>query len=101
MTGAGCGRRLAMELDLGPEIAEFRAELRDWIAAEAPAPLAGLADWNMPLTAGGRTQAGRARAEAHPAYADWAAKRAGRRWFCPRGRRSSAVRAWTRCGEPC
>jgi hypothetical protein len=41
-----------MELDLGPEIAEFRAELRDWIAAEAPAPLAGLADWNMPLTAG-------------------------------------------------
>ena len=26
-----------MELDLGPEIAEFRAELRDWIAAEAPA----------------------------------------------------------------
>ncbi len=46
-----------MELDLGPEIAEFRAELRDWIAAEAPAPLAGLADWNMPLTAGGRTQA--------------------------------------------
>ena len=50
-----------MELDLGPEIAEFRAELRDWIAAEAPAPLAGLADWNMPVTAGGRTrgQAGR------------------------------------------
>ena len=25
-----------MELDLGPEIAQFRAELRDWIAAEAP-----------------------------------------------------------------
>ena len=46
-----------MELDLGPEIAQFRAELRDWIAAEAPAALAGLADWNMPLTAGGRTAA--------------------------------------------
>src|SRR5881398_3018259 len=54
MTGAGRGRRLAMELDLGPEIAEFRAELRDWIAAEAPAPLAGLADWNMPVTAAGQ-----------------------------------------------
>src|SRR5437773_433776 len=72
-----------MELDLGPEIAEFRAELRDWIAAEAPAPLAGLADWNMPLTAGGRTQARLAEAEAHPAYAEWAAKLAEARLVCP------------------
>ena len=36
-----------MEVDLGPEIAQFRAELREWIAAEAPEELAGLADWNM------------------------------------------------------
>src|SRR5256885_14058887 len=72
-----------MELDLDPEIAQFRAELRDWIAAEAPAPLAGLADWNMPLTAGGRTQARIAEAEAHPAYADWAAKLAEARLVCP------------------
>ena len=43
-----------MELDLGPEIAQFRAELRDWIAAEAPEALATLTDWNMPMTAGGR-----------------------------------------------
>jgi len=72
-----------MELDLGPEIAEFRAELRDWIAAEAPAPLADLADWNMPLTAGGRTQAKLAEAEAHPAYAEWEAKLADKRLICP------------------
>src|SRR2546429_4706650 len=72
-----------MELDLGPEIAEFRAELRDWIAAEAPAPLAGVADWNMPLTAGGRTQARLAEAEAHPAYAEWEAKLADQRLICP------------------
>ena len=58
-----------MELDLGPEIAEFRAELRDWIAAETPPALPGLADWNMPVTAGGRTHAKLAEAEAHPAYA--------------------------------
>jgi hypothetical protein len=90
-----------MELDLGPEIAQFRAELRDWIAAEAPAPLAGLADWNMPLTAGGRTQARIAEAEAHPAYAEWAAKLAERGWSARSGRRSSAGRAWTRCAEPC
>jgi hypothetical protein len=39
-----------MDLDLGPEIARFRAELRDWIAAEAPDGLAELADWNMAVT---------------------------------------------------
>ncbi|MGH3172416.1 MAG: acyl-CoA dehydrogenase family protein, partial [Streptosporangiaceae bacterium] len=71
-----------MELDLGPEIAEFRAELRDWIAAEAPAPLAGLADWNMPVTAGGRRAAKLAEAEAHPAYAEWEAKLAEARMIC-------------------
>jgi hypothetical protein len=31
-----------MDLDLGPEIEQFRAGLRDWIAAEAPTALAGL-----------------------------------------------------------
>src|ERR1700750_2052599 len=72
-----------MELDLGPEIARFHATAGDWIAAEAPAPLAGLADWNMPLTAGGRTQARIAEAEAHPAYAAWAAKLAEARLVCP------------------
>ena len=72
-----------MELDLGPEIAQFRAELRDWIVAGAPAPLAGLADWNMPVTAGGRTHAKLAEAEAHPAYAEWQAKLAGQRLICP------------------
>ena len=72
-----------MELDLGPEIAEFRAELREWIAAEAPAPLAGLADWNMPVTAGGRRAAKLAEAEAHPAYAEWEAKLADERLICP------------------
>jgi uncharacterized protein YdhG (YjbR/CyaY superfamily) len=47
-----------MGVDLGPEIAQFRAELRDWIAAEAPEALAGLIDWNMPMTAGGRAAPG-------------------------------------------
>src|SRR6266567_4052436 len=72
-----------MELDLGPEIAQFRAELRDWIAAEAPPALAGLIDWNMPLTAGGRRGAALAAAAAHPAYAEWEAKLQARRLICP------------------
>ena len=72
-----------MELDLGPEIAQFRTELRDWIAAEAPGALAGLADWSMPLTGGGRRGARLAAAEAHPAYAEWATKLQERRLICP------------------
>ena len=72
-----------MELDLGPEIAQFRAELRDWIAAEAPQGLADLIDWNMPLTAGGRRGARLAAAAAHPAYAEWEAKLAEARMICP------------------
>ncbi|MGH3268112.1 MAG: acyl-CoA dehydrogenase family protein [Trebonia sp.] len=70
------------ELDLGPEIARFRAELRDWIAAEAPEALAGLIDWNMPMTAGGQRGTRLAAAEAHPAYAEWAAKLQARRLIC-------------------
>ena len=72
-----------MELDLGPEIAQFRAELRDWIAAEAPEALAGLADWNMPMTVGGGSGARLAAAQAHPAYAEWVAKLQARRLICP------------------
>ena len=63
-----------MDLDLGPEIARFRAELRDWIAAEAPDGLAELADWNMAVTAGGNRRQQLAAAAAHPAYADWERK---------------------------
>src|ERR1700750_801452 len=72
-----------MELDLGPEIAEFRAELRDWIAAEAPPALPGLADWNMPVTAGGRTHAKLAAAGGPPAHPEWEAKLAEQRLICP------------------
>src|ERR1700761_4750201 len=72
-----------MELDLGPEIAQFRAELRDWIAAAAPPELAGLFDWNMVMTAGGRRGGQLARAVKHPAYAEWTAKLLQKRLICP------------------
>jgi alkylation response protein AidB-like acyl-CoA dehydrogenase len=72
-----------MDLDLGPEIARFRAELRDWIAAEVPDGLAELADWNMAVTAGGNRRQQLAAATAHPAYADWARKLAAARLICP------------------
>ena len=72
-----------MELDLGQEIARFRAELRAWIAAETPPGLAGLIDWTMPMTAGGRRGAQLAAAMADPAYAEWAARLLARRLICP------------------
>ena len=72
-----------MELDLGPEIAQFRAELRDWIAAEAPEALAGLIDWNTTTTAGGQRGARLIAAQSHPAYAEWEARLAGKRLICP------------------
>jgi alkylation response protein AidB-like acyl-CoA dehydrogenase len=72
-----------MDLDLGPEIARFRAELRDWIAAEAPDGLAELADWNMAVTAGGYRREQLAVAAAHPAYAEWERKLAAARLICP------------------
>ena len=72
-----------MDLDLGPEIAQFRAELRDWIAAEAPDGLAGLADWNMAVTAGGYRREELAAAMEQPAYAAWERKLAAARLICP------------------
>ena len=72
-----------MDLDLGPEIAEFRARSRDWIAANAPEGLAELTDWTIAATTGGYQGAELARAAAHPAYAEWERRLAQARLVCP------------------
>jgi alkylation response protein AidB-like acyl-CoA dehydrogenase len=72
-----------VELDLGPEIAQFRAELRDWISAQAPGELAGLADWNMATAAGGRRSEQLTAALTHPTYTEWEQKLADARLVCP------------------
>jgi len=72
-----------MELDLGPEIAQFRRELRDWIPAQAPDGLAGLADWNQTTTTGGYRDERLTAALDHPAYAQWADRLAAARLICP------------------
>src|SRR3984957_7389233 len=71
-----------MEVDLGPEIAQFRAELRDWIAAEAPEELAGLADWNMHVATGGNLSATLQEAADHPAYREWERKLLAKGLIC-------------------
>ncbi|HXW44580.1 MAG TPA: acyl-CoA dehydrogenase family protein [Streptosporangiaceae bacterium] len=72
-----------MELDLGPEIAEFRAELRDWIGGHAPAGLAELTDWNRSIVTGGYGYSERARAMAAPQYAEWEGELTDARLICP------------------
>ena len=84
-----------MDLDLGPEIAQYRAELRDWISAEAPEGLAELTDWNLTVIPGGYRDQSLGAALAHPAYAEWEQKLAAARLICPQWPSRSAGRAWT------
>jgi alkylation response protein AidB-like acyl-CoA dehydrogenase len=72
-----------MELDLGPEITQFRTELREWIAREAPEGLAELADWNMAASGGARRAPRMAEALASPLYAEWDRKLSAARLICP------------------
>jgi alkylation response protein AidB-like acyl-CoA dehydrogenase len=72
-----------MELDLGPEIAQFRGELREWITANAPEELSGLADWHLVVTGGGYRGRQLAEAAEHPAYQEWTARLLQARLICP------------------
>jgi len=72
-----------MELDLGPEVAEFRGELRDWITTQAPDNLAELADWNAPGTTGGYRDERMVAALASSTYRTWEEKLAEARLICP------------------
>jgi len=72
-----------VELDLGPEIAQFRAETRGWITEHAPPGLAELTDWNNVVTTGGYGSERRAKATQHPAYAQWEAELQQARLICP------------------
>jgi alkylation response protein AidB-like acyl-CoA dehydrogenase len=72
-----------MELDLGPETAQFRTELREWIAIQAPEGLAELADWNMAASGGARRAPRMAEALASPLYAEWDRKLSAARLICP------------------
>jgi alkylation response protein AidB-like acyl-CoA dehydrogenase len=72
-----------VELDLGPEIAQFRADIRTWISAHAPPGLVDLADWNMLITTGGYGYGDRAAAMRHEAYASWEAELLQAGLICP------------------
>src|SRR5215469_8895886 len=72
-----------MDLDLGPEIAEFRGQTREWITTQAPEGLTELADWNMAVTAGGYRGEALAVASRQPAYREWEARLSDAKLICP------------------
>src|SRR5438034_896483 len=66
-----------MKIDLGPELEQFRGELRDWIDTNRPDGLEDLDERAMYM--GGPMQPGPAR----DAYEEWTAKLADARLICP------------------
>jgi alkylation response protein AidB-like acyl-CoA dehydrogenase len=87
-----------MDLDLGPEVAQFRGEIRDWVGGNTPAGLAQLTDWTAtPVTGGGRAAQLRA-AYGDKRYKQWEERLRDARLICPQwpeeygGQRLDAVR---------
>ena len=72
-----------MELDLGPDIADFRADLRSWLASNTPAGLADLVDWRSYGVTGGHRPAGLDEAFADPRYRDWEQALLDAKLVCP------------------
>lgn len=70
-----------MELNLGPEAAQYRSEIRAWIADNAPEGLAELTDWNATPMTGGSSSFGDA--EASPLYAEWEQRLLTAKLICP------------------
>jgi hypothetical protein len=72
-----------MDLDLGPDIAEFRGELRDWLDRSTPDGLTELTDWNAAAITGGRRDPGLRTAIADPRYGEWEQVLADAHLICP------------------
>ncbi len=84
-----------MEIDYGPDGAEFRQWIRDWIATSAPTGLAELTDWNEVGMTGGYDVNSAARRS--PLYGQWEQRLLESKLICPQwpeefgGRGLSAV----------
>lgn len=70
-----------MRFDLGPELEDFRAEVRRWIAENAPAGLTDLADWRAHATAGSNRRL--VVDPRHPVVRAWEERLLADRWICP------------------
>lgn len=82
-----------MQLDLGPEVAAFREEIRSWIEGNAPEGLADLVDWHAPRVTGAGYD-DRDRALADPRYAEWERRLLDARLICPQWPEAVGGRGW-------
>jgi alkylation response protein AidB-like acyl-CoA dehydrogenase len=71
-----------MELDFGPEAAEFRRSIREWIDEFAPDGLADLTDWNATGMTGGYEV--NLSAFSSPLYAEWERRLLDAKLVCAR-----------------
>jgi alkylation response protein AidB-like acyl-CoA dehydrogenase len=83
-----------VDVDLGPQIAEFRLEMRDWIAANAPQGLNELTNWGGQQVAGGRRGAARLALVDHPLHKEWEARLGGAKLICPQWPAEVGGRGW-------
>jgi alkylation response protein AidB-like acyl-CoA dehydrogenase len=83
-----------MDIDLGPEIAGFRTEMRDWIAAHRPAGLEDVTNWGWHQVAGGRRGAMRMTALDHPLHKEWEQRLLDARLICPQWPVEVGGRGW-------
>ena len=81
-----------MWLDLMPELRPFAEERREWIKANAPAGLAGLAEWSTPWGLNGQRQVEEARLD--PRYQEWERRLLAARLVCPQWPASVGGRDW-------
>ena len=71
-----------MVLDFGPEAAQFRGSIREWIDQNAPHGMAEMTDWNAAGMTGGYDV--NTSAYASPQYAEWERRLLEAKLVCPR-----------------
>ena len=81
-----------MELDLGPELEEFRTSARAWIAGHRPDGLDALVDWT--ILWGGASYQQVEKARQHPLYKEWERRLAGAQLICPQWPEEYGGRGW-------
>lgn len=72
-----------MSVDLGPELAEFRTQTRDWIEANVPPGLKDVTNWLGHHVAAGSKGEEFVKALQHPLYKEWEQRLLEARMVCP------------------
>jgi alkylation response protein AidB-like acyl-CoA dehydrogenase len=83
-----------MDVDLGPEITEFRREMRAWIESSAPKGLKDLTNWGGQQVAGGRRGAEMLTFREHPLHQKWEERLSDAKLICPQWPVAVGGRGW-------